>query len=226
MIVTKKQIINTLLVAFSLSLISCGAGDSTAKKVEGTTFSLAKINSSTPFGSVYSVPLKGTGSDGVSFSGSIERINRKEEMFQGVLVTPTDILLDAVNDTTNKSESFKTTNYTDINGNFISSVNLDGIICTPDSLEKLPLIVTVGDTGIMPTVRCTDNSVYITSWKVTDVGNGTIMYEVTNDEQDINGTPQFRSVDTFNIEQNGIIISIKFVQETLSTGYTITLESL
>ncbi|MFV1985086.1 MAG: hypothetical protein ACC657_16175 [Thiohalomonadales bacterium] len=226
MIVTKKQIINTLLVAFSLSLISCGGSDNSGKTVEGTTFSLAKMNSSLPFGSVYSVPLKGSSSDGVNYTGSIERINRKEEMLQGILVTPTDILLDAVSNTLNQSQSFKTTNYTDINRNFISSVNLDGIICTPDSLGKLPLIGKVGDTGIMPTVRCSDNSVYITSWKVTDAGNGTIIYEVTNDEQDINGTPQFRSVDTFNIEQNGIIISIKFVQEKFSNGYIITLESL
>lgn len=228
--IKKNQIMNLLLMTLTLLLISCGGGTDPGKTANGKTFSLAKINSTKPLGTVYSLQIRGSDSGNVTYNGTFQRINRAQQTLQGVLVTPSDITISITNNMSNQITRKTTTYFIDTSGYLILSVVTNGNSgrseCRPASPGKLPLTVKVGDTGTMSTLTCADGSNFIFSWRVTDAGNGTISYAITSNEKNARNMPTSLSVDTFTINQGGNIVSMKSTTKNLLNSSILTYLSI
>jgi len=219
------------LVATAMTMTACGGGgggggtDTTdiPDPLPPASFSLAKIYSAKPSGLVYETQLKGSSTDGATYTGSLSRTNQPKEMLSGVLVTPSEVIVTLT--TSGITQTFATTTFIDSDDIHISSRDSDGVTCTPASPEKPPILVNIGDTGVFPITTCSDGTSNESSWEVTDAGDGTI-YHIVTGVQKGGGAIKTKSVQTVNVDAGGSIVSYKTVTESLSSGNILTIESL
>lgn len=215
-----------------LSITACGGGGgggddpviNTTAADPDQTFSLATVNS-TEVGTAYTFQLAGNDSDGNSLSGSISLAKRAQEMYDGILVTPADTLMNISG--AGVSITATATGYVDTNGYLIAIITqTTGLVCTPVSPDKMPDSVKIGDFGILSTLLCNDSTTQERNWRITDGGNGTILLVnstvVKNQFSQIVTTTDV----TLGVDADGNIISIKSVTTDSPTGFTLTLQSV
>jgi hypothetical protein len=217
------HIIRTVLFAGLLAALNgCGGGGSNAPAITPTDpnqeFSLSTLKSTDP-GTVYSTPLTGSDSDGGQWVGSLSIANRTQEMLDGILVTPQDVLVSLSFE--GRSSRSGSTSYIDTSGYVLVSRDQDGTICTPAFPYQLPDFVKVGDFGLAPIDRCFDNTTSESNWRVEDAGNQNINFitsVLTGDDASSVG----ESTATLNIA--GDILAYKIVVSS-SKIPTVTLRS-
>lgn len=216
-----------------LILSGCGGGGSSSTPPPPVTippdktFSLKKVYGRSLL-DIYSYTVTGSSTDGATYTGSIDRAVLGERPEKGVLVVPVKYTFTLVSSGSAAQIFTSETLIDSANGYYISTKNSDGtntVICTPATLEVLPLSVKVGDTGVFPIDSCDDGSTNEGTWKVEDAGDGTILYIVTGVSKDA-GAPNTEYENTYNIDDTGIIISFKQVTKTLSSNNMLTIETV
>ena len=149
--------------------------------------------------------------------------NREKIMFNGVLVTPQEFIINFSGGKT--SMTYAGTRYVDKNGSLLSYViQTTGQTCTPVSLHTMPSSVKIGDFGILPEMTCGDNTIQEQNWRVEDAKNGNvnIISNVTVKNQ-LNTIVSVSDV-TYKINGSGDILSFKIVSTQPAGNYKITLQ--
>jgi hypothetical protein len=214
------------IVMLVLLMSACGGGDSSPASTPTSpaqSFSLAKLQSTT-LGTVYSTQLSGSDSDGTSYTGTISLANRAQEMLDGVLVTPRDLLLSLDGGT---PYVVTATSYVDTSNNLISLViQTTGVVCTPVSPNNIPSSVKIGDFGILSTLVCDDNTTQESNWRIEDAGNGNIL-AITN----ATAKDEFSAIISvaevsYTLDGNGNIIAFKTVVTIHASNFTLTYSSI
>jgi len=217
------------IVTIVLLMSACGGGggdSSPASTPTNTTqtFSLAKLQSTT-LGAVYSTQLSGSDSDGTNYTGSISLANRAQEMLNGVLVTPRDLLLNLSGGGT--STVVTATSYVDTSNNIISLViQTTGVVCTPASPNNIPSTVKIGDFGILSTLVCDDNTTQESNWRIEDAGNGNIFATTNATAKDQFNTITSVAEVSYTLDGNGNIIAFKTVVTINASNFTLTYSSI
>lgn len=224
-------------VAILLSLLivaACGGGGGGGDDAGGIDpvstvdpnreVSLAALQSLEP-GIVYSTQLSGRDSYGTTYSGSLAMANRPQEMLDGVLVTPRDLMTSLLD--SGASITVTASGYTDTHGNLVSfTIKPTGMVCTPITQSDMPESVKVGDFGVDGTLSCSDNSVQESNWRVADAGNGNI-HIITSSAMKNNFNEVVSNTDvTFTLDANGRIVGFKTVTTQLDDGFTLTYGSV
>ena len=176
-----------------LLLAACGGGSGGGGNDDATnpastdpvqTFSLSKWLT-TEAGPVYSAQLTGSDSNGVLYSGSVAKFNRAQEMYGGVLTTPSEITITLTDG--GSSTTVTGTSYVDDFGNtiaiFIQTTGVPpppDVTCTLVSPGSLPPSVKIGDTGVLSDLNCDDNTTQSQILKVEDAGNRSISVIITS----------------------------------------------
>lgn len=216
-----------MIIVLSLLVLSAcgggGGGNSTTPTDPNQIFSLTKLQS-TALGTVYSAQLTGSDSNGVTYSGSVAQANRAQEMYSGVLTTPSDVIISLTGG--GSTITVTATGYIGSSGNTIAVVvQTTGLICTPVSPDSMPSSVKIGDFGILSTMNCDDNTTQSRNWRVEDAGNGNI--KIISNATVKNQSNAIVSVTdvTFTINGNGDIISFKAVSTLTASNFTLTYQS-
>ena len=217
---------NIFIVMFVLLISACGGGGSPSSTPTdpNQTFSLAKLQSTT-LGTVYSTQITGSDSNGTSYTGSISLANRAQEMLNGVLVTPRDLLISLSGGGT--STVVTGTSYVDTSNNLIAVIiQTTGLVCTPVSPDNIPTTVKIGDFGILSTMTCDDNTTQARNWRAEDAGNGNIKIVSNATVKD-----QFNVIIsvadvTFTLDSSGNIIAFKAVVTINASNFTLTYSSI
>jgi len=213
-----------VLLVLLVSACGGGGGGGGTPTDPDQSFSLWLLNSTVP-GPVYASNLIGSDTDGNSYTGSISVANRTQEMLDGILVTPQDVLLHL--DTGQQSLTVTSTGYTDSSGLFVfSEVQTIGLECTPVSPDTWPLSVKIGDFGIRSPLICNDNTTSERNWRVEDAGNGQIdVVETTTDRDQSNTILQITDI-TYTLDGAGEIVGFTSSSRIVASGYTQSLESV
>jgi len=233
----KKVIKNTLFVVFLLALYSCGGGGSNGGGGVTTPastptdpnklFSLSSSRQNITLGTVYSTQLTGSDSNGLTYTGTLAIANRAEEMQNGILVTPSDLIL-AFTDSNGLTITTTGTSFKDSSSNLISfSLQPLNLTCTPVTPGKIPSPVKIGDFGILSTLNCSDNTTRDGSWRVEDASNGNIFLIVNQTVKDQNQPNVIVSIAdvTLTLDGNGKYLAYKSVAQILANNFTLTLQS-
>ena len=201
-----------------------GGGSSATPTDPNKLFSLDEFNSTT-VGTVYSTQLKGSDTNGVSYTGSISLANRAQIMLSGILVTPRDTLLSITGG--GNSITVTSTGYTDSAGLFVGlAIQTTGLACTPVSPDKLPSSVKIGDFGVRSTLICNDNTTYEGNWRVEDAGNGEVDLVASATIKDqFNTILQITDV-AFRLDGASQIAGFTSSSTLLASGYSQSLESI
>jgi len=209
-------------------LAACGGGGGGGGRPPPdptNSFSLAEFNSTT-VGTVYTTSLKGSDTNGVSYTGSISLANRAQIMLGGILVTPRDALLNITGGGLSITDT--STSYTDSSGLFVGlAVQTDtGLVCTPVSPDKLPSSVKIGDFGVRSTLICDDNTTWEGNWRVEDAGNGEVDFVTSTTIKDQFNTI-LRTVDlAYRLDGASQIAGFTYSSTILASGYGQSLESV
>lgn len=172
---TKNHIeLGYLLGVFVSLLTSCSSGGTNFTPTDpNQIFSLSKWNT-TAIGPVYSTQFAADDSDGITYTGLLTKINRAQEMYSGVITTPSDVSISV----TSGGISFTqiSTSYIDSDGNTIALFFEDlGETCTSVTPDNYPSFFKIGDSGFLSDMLC-DNTVESTNWQVEDAGNGNVNF--------------------------------------------------
>ena len=187
-------------------------------------FSLSKFLT-TSIGTVYSTQLTGSDSNGNTYSGSLAKANRAQEMYGGVLTTPGDIIISLTGG--GSSITVTSTGYIDSSGNTIAVVvQTTGLICTPVFPDSLPSSFKIGDFGILADLNCDDNTTQSQNWRVEDAGNGNVNLITSATLRD-----QFNNITvtvdiTYTINGSGDIVFIKIVSRDLASNFILSYQSI
>jgi hypothetical protein len=202
-----------------------GDGDGSTPTDPNKIFSLNSLQSTTP-GTIYTSQLTGSDTEGESFTGSINFAVRTQEMLNGILVTPSDLIISLSSDST-ASTTVTTTGYIDTDGNLIELIiQTTGVTCTPVTPDKLPDSIKIGDFGILSTLICSDNTTQERNWRVEDASNGNIRIVSNGTIKNENNTFISTTDITYTIDGNGNIIGFKSVTTLYANNYTLTTESM
>jgi hypothetical protein len=218
------------IVTLALFITACGGGNSEESSPTTTPtnpnkiFDLSELHSITQ-GTVYTSQLTGIDSNGTNYTGSISLANRPQEMYNGVLVTPRDLLLNLSNGST--STTVTGTSYVD-NSNYLLAytIQTSGLTCTPVSPDKIPTSVMIDDFGILPTLTCNDGTTTISNWRAEDAGNGNIKIVSNETTRDSSNVIKSSGDVIFTINGNGNIIGFKTNVTLSPSNFTLTYSSL
>jgi len=230
-----------LIVIGLLSLTACGGGgsgssnsgggsnnnSSTPVVVTPKTFSLQKINSTT-LGTVYTAQLSGSDSDGNKYTGTVSMANRAEQVLNGVMVTPRDLLLSItpVGGSTPSITSLGTSYVETATGNLIGLFvqSTTNVTCVSLSPYHMPASVKVGDFETSATLSCNDGTTQEGVWRAEDAGSGNV--RVTLSATTKKSSVVINTSDTsYTIDSAGTILSVKQVIALSASGFTLTLTS-
>ena len=222
-----------LLLAACSSGSGSGSGDDDTDFVPtdpDQVFSLSKWLT-TETGPVYSAQLTGIDSNGVTYSGSIAKLNRANEMYSGLDTTPSDLIITLTGG--GSSTTVTGTSYVDEFGNtiavFIQTTGVTGVTevtCTLVTPGSLPPSAKIGDSGILSALNCDDNTTESQIMEVEDADNGSINVVIISTNRDELDIPTQISDLSFTLNSSGDIVSFKTVSIILATNFTLSFQSI
>ena len=168
--------------------------------------------------------ITGTFDDVLPLTGSITYANREDELLEGQLATPTELLL--VLNVEDISVSTITTSYTDAFGNFIMSETQTGEVCNATSPESLPQNVQSNDFGSLSPVVCENGDIQLSTWKALSVFNSgnesadSVDIQVNTTIKDSLGTDLSLSELTYSFTSGQVVnIAASFIDITTGVAY-------
>jgi len=186
------------------------------------SFSLAKLQS-TAVGTIFTSQFISSNSDGTNFTGTVSLFNRPQEMLDGILVTPRVIEYDY----DGLSFIVTATEFVDSSNNLIFLSILNGVqTCTPVSPDTIPATVKIGDSAILSTLVCNDNTTEIRDWSAEDATNGNINIVTNGTTKDQFNTTTAITNITFTLDASGNIIKFKTEALIPSFDFTTTLNTI
>jgi hypothetical protein len=194
-----------------------GGGDS------APSVSLAALTSTTP-GLLYTSAVEANDTDGATYTGNVAVANFAQTELEGVLVTPRETAITLTNEF--NSDTLRETSYFDDSG-FLVSRETPSLACTVSSSDKLPASVSVGDSGLLSSLTCNNNSIIQTSnWDVLDAGEGDIALVISITSKDRFDVTVSTETTTFTLDASGVIVSFKSVITQTASGYELTVQSI
>lgn len=225
----------TAIIILSVLATSCGGGgnDSSGNVSLTQGFTLERTQS-TEVGSLYETPLSGFDSEGINYTGSYLSFNLNQTLLEGIPVTPTvesTLLQDDLSPSTELTTS--ETAYYDANGNLlllevneISSNEGTAVSCTPESQYRMPNLIHIGDTEMLPILICDDDTSLARHWHVEDAGNSNALLVTHSEKSDQFDIIISETTNHLTLNEAGEIIAYKVIKSTESPSYTLTYQSL
>ena len=216
----------TILFGVIVSLLtSCDSGGTKFIPTNpNQIFSLSKFNT-TAIGPVYSTQVTASDSDGITYTGSLAKVNREQEMYSGVMTTPSDIRISLTGGGISLTQIG--TSYIDSDGNTIALVFEDtGETCTFVTPDSYPFFFKIADFGFLSDLLCDDGTVESTNWRVEDAGNGHVNFIASGPTRNQINVITDTTDLTFTINGSGDIVFFKTVTTDLTTGYMLTIQSV
>jgi len=187
-----------------------------------TSVSLAALTSTTP-GLLYTSAVEANDTDGVTYTGNVAVANFAQTELEGVLVTPRETAITLTNGST--SGTLRETSYFDDSG-FLVYREAPPLVCTVSSSDKLPVSVSVGDSGLLSSLTCNNSSIQTSNWDVLDAGEGDIALVISTTSKDQFDVTVSTETTTFTLDAGGVIVSFKSVLTQTASGYERTVQSI
>lgn len=228
---------NRSFTAFSFSIIcvlllgiaGCGGGGggSSAPAADPTAVFPTQDPDVDEVGESKRFDLSGTATqDGLteSLTGSITVSRNPNEVIDNQEVTVDDSLLVVRFISLGATISVGSTTYATLSGEFISTVDQDGVICLPDAnYRDMPTTVKIGDAGVLGSVTCSDGASISASYlvEVSDRNRAwaAIRQYATYSES---GTDIYEDI-AYHVSTDGRVRAVEFLAS--DGALTLTLES-
>lgn len=147
-------------------------------------------------------------------------------MYDGVLVTPRALVLSisAQNHPLPWAVS-ETDLIATYGGNLIVEEDSDKVICTPVSPDHLPASVKIGDSGVLSTLVCSDQTTTKRAWSITQAKNGGInLIEHNTETNSVNAVTEIDTY-TYTLDSGGALVAIKMHANLPPSGFNLDLTS-
>jgi hypothetical protein len=218
-----------LALLLAIFLNGCGGGSSGDVGEDNSTtidlsqtFSLAVFNP-TASSTVFAANLTGEDVNGVKYSGRVSIANLAQTMLEGVLVTPREVYIELVGG--GIRDSTTTLSYIDTAGLLIafaspsSSPQPSGLICTPVSPDAFPEEVRVGDSGVLSTLTCNNNTTITREWSTGYRGPGRIHLQISSEAKSYLGETISSDDVVYMLDSSGTIIGFAGIAYSQPTGF-------
>ena len=201
-------------------LLSCGGGGGDGGTA-ATTYSLSQVKNLTP-GYTKTYSLTGSDSDGASFEATITVTIKPPSTINTKSVTPVESIFNSKNITSGATDTGTTTAYYSA-GYVLELLERGGgaINCTPTSYTALPDSASIGQTGTIGVIACTDGTIETGTWRLEASGNNAKYIETYANRQ-IAGDLNHTEDDGYIINVNGDIFGLEITYAEPS-GYSVNL---